>query len=181
VIRRAFVAAFLIGTVGAGQSDAVKDPGECPGACASPVHYTLDPQFNADERVLIEQAMRVWEMGTRGRVCFVPGGRDLVIEKLDRAEELQPWDPEWPHHVALARAGRIWIVGAAVDDPGEFRGLAVHELGHHLGIGHIEDAALTYMHSTINDTPVDLWRHARLPERDAREYCKVHRCTCSYD
>jgi hypothetical protein len=35
------------------------------------------------------------------------------------------------------------------------------------------------MHSTINDTPVDLWRHPRLPERDGRAFCEVHRCTCA--
>ena len=65
-----------------------------------------------------------------------------------------------------------------VDDPGEYRALVVHELGHHLGIGHIEDTALTYMHSTINDTPTEMWLHPRLPPRDARAYCEVHRCTC---
>jgi hypothetical protein len=34
------------------------------------------------------------------------------------------------------------------------------------------------MHSTINDTPPDLWLHPRLPPRDARAYCEVQRCTC---
>jgi hypothetical protein len=102
-----------------------------------------------------------------------------VIEKLDRSDQLQPWDPDWPQNVALTKGGRIWIVAARIDDPGEYRGLIVHELGHHLGIGHIEDTSLTYMHSTINDTPVDLWRNPRLPERDARAFCEVHRCTCS--
>ena len=55
--------------------------------------------------------------------------------------------------MALTKGGRIWVVAARIDDPGEYRALIVHELGHHLGIGHIEDTALTYMHSTINDTP----------------------------
>jgi hypothetical protein len=140
----------------------------------------LDPQFNADERVLIEQAMRVWEHGTGGRACFTPGGHDLVIDKLDRADELQPWDPDWSRHVALTKGGRIWIVATRVDNPGEYRALVVHELGHRLGIGHIEDTAATYMHSTINDTPQQLWDNALLPERDAQAFCEVHRCTCAY-
>lgn len=180
LIRRTFAVACLIGTVGAGSSDAVRDPRVCPGACERSIAYTLDPQFNADERVLIDQAMQVWERGTGGRVCFRAGGRDLVIEKLDRADELQPWDPDWPHHVALTKSGRIWIVATRIDDPGEYRALVVHELGHELGIGHIEDTELTYMHSTINDTPEVLWKHARLPKRDARAFCQVHRCTCSF-
>jgi hypothetical protein len=144
------------------------------------VAYTLDPQFSDDERTLVEQAMRVWEVGTGGRVRYVPGGRDLVIEKVDRPEQLQPWDPDWTRHVALSKANRIWIVASTVDDPGAYRGLVVHELGHHLGIGHIEDTPATYMHSTINDTPVDLLKHARLPDRDGRAFCQVHRCTCAY-
>ncbi len=169
-----------MGSVGAGSSDAVRDPSACPGECDKAIAYSLDPQFNADERSLIEQAMRVWERGTGGRVCFAPGGRDVVIEKLDRSDELQPWDPDWPRHVALTKGGRIWIVATRVDDPGEYRALVVHELGHRLGIGHIEDTASTYMHSTINDTPQELWTNAQLPDRDARAFCEVHRCTCAY-
>ena len=157
----------------------MRDPTACAGECERPITYSIDPQFNADEQSLIEQAMRVWERGTGGRVCFAPGGRDVVIEKLDRSDELQPWDPDWPRHVALTKGGRIWIVATRVDDPGEYRALVVHELGHRLGIGHIEDTASTYMHSTINDTPVELWRHGRLPDRDRRAYCAVHRCTCA--
>jgi hypothetical protein len=169
-----------MGSVGAGGSDVVRDPGACPGECERPIAYSLDPQFNQDEQVLIEQAMHVWERGTGGRVCFAPGGRDVVIEKLDRSDELQPWDPDWPRHVALTKGARIWIVATRVDDPGEYRALVVHELGHRLGIGHIEDTTTTYMHSTINDTPPELWKHALLPERDARAYCEVHRCTCAF-
>jgi hypothetical protein len=118
--------------------------------------------------------------GSGGRVCFAPGGRDLVIDKLERSDELQPWDPDWQRHVALTKGGRIWIVATRVDDPGEYRALVVHELGHHLGIGHIEDTPATYMHSTINDTPPELWLHASLPKRDGRAFCEVRRCTCSH-
>ena len=43
--------------------------------------------------------MRVWERGTGGRVCFAPGGRDLVVEKLDRSEDSAALGPR----LALAR------------------------------------------------------------------------------
>jgi hypothetical protein len=180
VFPRFLAVAFLVGSLGAGPSETVRDPAACAGKCPRPIAYTLDPQFNEDERGVIGEAMRVWERGTEGRVCFASGGQDLVIEKLDRSDELQPWDPDWPQHVALTKGGRIWIVAARIDDIGEYRALIVHELGHHLGIGHIDDTPATYMHTTINDTPVDLWRSARLPERDAREFCRVHRCTCAF-
>ncbi len=179
MFRRTAIVACLLGTVGAGTTETVRDPSACAGTCARPIAYSLDPRFRGDERVLIREAMSVWELGTGGRVCFAPGGRDLVIEKLERSDELQPWDPEeWPHHVALTKSGRIWIVAPRVEDRGEYRALIVHELGHHLGIGHIEDTADTYMHSTINDTPAELSIHPRLPPRDARAYCEVHGCTC---
>lgn len=180
MVRRAVALACLTSSLGTGMNQSVRDPAACAGVCEHPIAYTLDPQFNTDERALIEDAMNVWEQGTSGRVCFTPGGRDLVIEKLDRSDQLQPWDADWPRHVALTKGGRIWIVAARIDDPGEYRALVIHELGHHLGIGHIEDTPQTYMHSTINDTPEELWLHARLPERDARAYCDVHRCTCAF-
>jgi hypothetical protein len=166
--------------MGTGASDAVRDPGACPGQCDKPIAYTLDPQFSTEERSLIEEGMQVWEHGSNERVCFARGGRDLVIEKLSRSDELEPWDPEWRRHVALTKGGRIWIVAPRIDDPGEYRALVVHELGHYLGIGHIEDTASTYMHSTINDTPSELWTNARLPKRDGEAFCDVRRCTCSY-
>jgi hypothetical protein len=179
VSRHILAIACLFGSLGAGTGETVYDPGACEGASERPVAYTLDPRFNADERRVIGEAMQVWARGSGGRVAFVEGGQDLVIEKLDSSEELRPFDPDWPQHVALTRGDRIWIVAARIDDAGEYRALIVHELGHFLGIGHIEDTPMTYMHSTINDTPVDLWKHAHLPQRDARAFCEARKCTCA--
>jgi hypothetical protein len=179
VLRRIAAVACLAGSLGGGVGESVRDPGACAGRCARPIGYSLDARFPADERESIEEAMRVWEEGTSGRVRFVPGGRDLTIERLDRSDQLAPWDPDWQGHVALTEGGRIWIVAARVPDRGEFRALVVHELGHHLGLGHIEDASATYMHSMITDTPEDLRQNPRLPVRDARAFCEVARCTCA--
>ena len=178
--RRTVSAACLLASLGTGASDAVRDPDLCPGKCDKAITYSLDPQFDEQERALIEDGMRLWERGSGDRVCFAPGGRDLVIDKLERADDLAAWDPEWRHHIALTKGGHIWIVATRVDDPGEYRALVVHELGHHLGIGHIEDTRRTYMHSTINDTPAELCARVSLPERDARAFCEVHRCTCAF-
>jgi hypothetical protein len=179
VFWRFFALLCVLGFAGAGASRPVDEPGDCPGACVDPIDYTLDPRFDADERALIEQAMHVWERGTGQRVCFAPGGRDLVFEKVESAEELQPWDPDWSQHVALTKGGHVWIVESGVSDPGAFRALVIHEIGHHLGLGHVEDTPLTYMHSSVNDTPEELRVRAHLPERDGREFCAVRRCTCA--
>jgi hypothetical protein len=180
VVRRTLAAVCLVGSLGAGKGETVRDPGACAGACAFPIAFSLDTQFSADERAVIEDAMHVWERGTGGRVCFASGGRDLLIKKLERPDQLKPWDPDWPRHVALTKGGCIWIVATRIDDPGEYRALVVHELGHHLGIGHIEDTAMTYMHSTIGDTPRDLWKTPGLPDRDGHAFCAIHSCTCAF-
>jgi len=169
----------VLGSAGAGASQAIHDPDECPGVCANPIDYTIDPGFDAGEQALIEQAMHSWERGTGGRVCFEAGGQDLVVSKLDRAEQLQPWDPDWAKHVALTEGGHIWLVETSVSDPGAFRALVMHEVGHYLGLGHVEDTPFTYMHSSIADTPEELRRHGRLPERDAHDFCVANRCTCA--
>jgi hypothetical protein len=144
-----------------------------------PVRYTLDAAFDADDRSLIEQAMRVWERGTGGRVCFSPGGRDLVVEEVERAEDLGPWDPDWARHVAFTKGGHVWIVHTSVSDPDKLRALGVHEIGHYLGLTHVDDTAFTFMHRSIDDIPEGLREHARLPERDRLDFCKAHSCTCA--
>jgi hypothetical protein len=171
---------LLLGTLGAGGGPTVDDGTQCPGACETRVAYSVDPAFDEDERRAISDAARVWEKGSGGRVCFTEGGDDLRFIRLEQQKDLAPFDDEWPNHVALNKGGRIWIVAPRVDDPGEYLALVIHEIGHHLGLGHIEDTPITYMHGTINDTPRFLWRHAQLPERDRREFCAVRSCVCAW-
>jgi hypothetical protein len=177
--RPAALACLLGSALPAAPPQLVEDPSDCAGICEEPVHYTLDPSFDPDERALIEQGMHVWQRGTGDRVCFAPGGQDLVVERLERAEDLSPWDPDWARHVALTKGGHVWIVEPAVSEPGAFRALVVHEVGHYLGLGHVEDTTMTYMHSAIGDTPEELRDEARLPERDRRDFCAEHGCTCA--
>jgi hypothetical protein len=172
--------AFLLGSAGAGLGAKVDDTAACPGSCELEVGYSLDPRFAADERLVIAEAARTWERGSGGRVCFREGGDDVRFIRLNEQRDLEPEDPDWQRHVALCKTGRIWLVPSKVDDRSEYVALVIHELGHHLGLAHIEDAPMTYMHSTINDTPMSLRATPQIPERDRREFCKVHRCTCSW-
>jgi hypothetical protein len=145
------------------------------------VGYAVDPSFNEDEQQIIDEGVRVWQAGSGGRACFTKnGGADLMIMRLEHQSELEPYDADWQKHVALNKGGRIWIVAPEIDDAGEYRALVIHEVGHFLGLGHIEDTPATYMHTTINDTPRPMWKHAALPDRDRRAYCTAHRCICQW-
>jgi hypothetical protein len=158
----------------------VPDSASCPGRCETRIAYKLDPKFSEEERGLVHEGMKVWEKGTGGRVCFAEGGDDVEFIRLEKQSELKPIDDEWPNHVALCKSGKIWIVASKMETHGEYIGVVVHELGHHLGLRHIEDVQATYMHSTINDTPRELWTDPQLPERDRREFCAIHGCTCAW-
>ena len=177
---RPLLVLLLIGSLGAGAGPTVDDGTQCPGACETRVHYSVDSSFDQDEQETIAEAARVWERGTGGRVCFSRDGNDLRFIRLEQQRELEPFDDEWQNHVALNKGGRIWIVSSKIDDRGEYLALVIHEIGHHLGLGHIEDTRSTYMHGTINDTPRSLWRHPGLPERDRREFCSVRGCVCAW-
>ena len=172
--------AFVLGTVGAGVGPKVPDALSCPGRCETKIGYQLDPQFDDDEQAIIAEAAGAWEHGSGGRVCFSRGGHDIQFIRLDRQSELEPQDSEWRHHVALCKGNKIWLVPSKIDERGEYVALVIHEIGHHLGLPHIEDAKDTFMHSTINDTPHALWVTPVLPERDRREFCSVRSCSCDW-
>ena len=176
---RPLLFAFLIGSAGAGLGTKVSDSAACPGSCETTIRYALDPRFGEEEQGIIAEAAAAWEQGTGGRVCFQKGGSDLEFIRLDEQKGLEKEDPEWQRHVALCKNGRIWLVPSKVDDRDEYVALAIHEIGHHIGLSHIEDTQATYMHSTINDTPRWLKANAAIPERDRREFCRVHACICA--
>jgi hypothetical protein len=179
-LGRSFSIVLLLGTLGAGSGPSVSDATACPGACEVHVGYEVDPAFSEQEQQHIADAAAVWERGSGGRVCFQKGGHDLRFIRLEHQRDLSPFDDEWQNHVALNKSGRIWIVPSKVDEPGEYVALVIHEIGHHLGLNHIEDTSATYMHSTINDTPRFLWKRPSLPERDRAEYCSVRGCICAW-
>ena len=179
-LLRPFSLLFVLATLGAGSGPKVPDAAECPGRCEMHLGYDVDARFDPGERAVIAQGIDAWERGSGGRVCFSPGGHEVEFIRLEKQADLAPQDPDWSHHVALTKGNRIWLVPSKVDERGEYVALVIHEIGHRLGLPHIEDARDTYMHSTINDTPHALWTSFDLPARDRREYCAVRGCVCTW-
>jgi hypothetical protein len=175
---RSFLVVMVMGSAGAAPGTRVPDSADCPGVCEVHVGYSVDPSFSDEERGVIADAARAWERGSNGRVCFYAGGRDLSFVRVEEPRDLAPEDPDWAKHVALCKAGRIWFVASRVDDRDEYVALAIHEIGHFLGLSHIEDTTETFMHSTISETPDNLRAAGEIPERDRRELCRVRACVC---
>jgi hypothetical protein len=179
-LLRPLAVIFVLATTGAGAGPKVPDAAECPGRCDTRIGYDVDPAFSEAERAILSEGMAAWEQGSGGRVCFQPGGHDVEFIRLEHQADLAPQDTDWAHHVALTKGNRIWLVPSKVDERGEYVALVIHELGHRLGLPHIEDSRDTYMHSTINDTPRELWQKAEIPARDRREFCAVRMCACAW-
>lgn len=172
--------ALVLGSAGASGGAQVSDAATCPGTCSFTVRYSIDSAFSEDERAIIHEAAHTWQTGSGGRACFEPGGADLTFIRLASQRDLEPFDDDWPYHVALNKGGRIWIVPSKLDERGEYLALVIHEIGHHLGLNHVDDVSMTYMHTTINDTPRSLWHKPAIPERDRREFCAVRGCACAW-
>jgi hypothetical protein len=177
---RSLVVLLFVGSAGVGVGARVADGTECPRTCETSIGYSLDARFDDDERGAIAQAARAWERGSGGRVCFHTGGQDVQFIRVDTQEDLRPVDPEWSRHVALTKGKKIWIVPSKVEDHGEYVALAIHELGHFLGLSHVEDTRETYMHQIIDDTPDDLRKDPQIPPRDRRELCRARGCVCAF-
>lgn len=143
--------------------------------CEDEMTYRLDPAFTTEERKSIHDAMRVWERGTGGRVCFLPTEAPMFRLAIIRADDpivLRPVDPLWEKHAGLYRNGVIWIV-AKEGNQRVITDIATHELGHALGLKH-SDQRQSIMRGNEGARE---W-NGELSANDRAQYCGFYRCAC---
>lgn len=159
---------------GACVSPRVPDGALCPGHCEKPVKFRIDPAFNGAEADAIREAMGGWASATGGRACFREGGTDLIVVRAATRLDLRPFDDGWHGHAGLYRQGIAWIVADELTRD-QVVDVAAHEIGHHLGLGHVTDTRTTIMHPTDGARAPT----GQLAARDREEYCTVHGCSCT--
>jgi hypothetical protein len=143
--------------------------------CEDEMTYRLDPTFTIEEQGAIRNAMRIWERGTGGRICFLQTSKPAFRVAIVRAEDpvvLRPVDPDWEKHAGLYRLGTIWIV-TKDNDLKTITDITAHELGHAMGLKH------TSLSGSImrGNEGARQW-DGELPESDRVAFCDLFTCAC---
>lgn len=167
--------------------------------CAVSDAVYVDRRFTPDEQVEIQKAADYWCDATGGAACvdLVFGARvgrlsttatdgRRVLVRATEAEAMRAPSPllrkgdngvRWLNYDELGvRAEEVIVVVPSRIEPGFFRTVVAHELGHHFDLNHV--AAAGALMFTKGDTPegrahVDA---ECLTAADAAELCNSHDC-----
>jgi hypothetical protein len=151
---------------------------------SQPIRLSIQDTWTDDERAELVQDTQRWEIATRGRVQFIispvpfhdPDGfnrADLddgvsVIYKID-----QPGAVDW---LSLSNGHDLYgynfdttdILIFAYKLDGLLDPTATHELGHHLGLGHVR------VHPAIMN---DVDEQACITQWDLEAFCQIYDCS----
>lgn len=154
-----------------------------------PVTIIVDADFTVPQQILIAQAMLAWEGASSHKVKFKPAWN---IPKPGPFKNFYPlmfdqgifmWSlPKDPHHLSDSQLEQAKPLGGlTIYGPGEnsahviiyadlpakhFYGVALHELGHLIGLNHIDGK--TVMHKNIKS-------HC-ITALDAKQLCELYGC-----
>lgn len=164
-------------------------PSEVPALCQahSPnevITFAIDPIFTQMDKDDIRAATKLWTRDTKNRVEWL----EVPIETaalqfvwLDsRAQAPVHLDPKTMlTYVGLQDGPTIYIVGGVISETILMLPVAVHEIGHYLGLKHVPQSMDTESCMTPGVDPLCLITENGIPTRDIAQYCDKNGCACN--
>ncbi|HVI39647.1 MAG TPA: matrixin family metalloprotease [Anaerovoracaceae bacterium] len=154
-----------------------------------PVHVNIDKDFSVQQRKWIAQAMDAWEIASSGKVKFQPvwdvskPGPFQQIYPFNWSQGIFMWDlPKDPYNLSPSQLEQAKPLGGlTIYGPGQnaahvivytdvpdklFYAVALHELGHLIGLNHIDGKAV--MHKNV--------KAQCITALDAQQLCEIYGC-----
>jgi hypothetical protein len=143
------------------------------------IGYTLDPAFTEHQVNLIQVAMDTWTRGTEYRVRWAEVQSYVDLRIVDaNGRDAVPGHENLPYNfVGLedAQHSTIYLVATLMTDDDLFRSIAVHELGHYLGLSHVPQDGNFYS-SCMTPAVNPMCSADGLPLKDFAAYCDANSC-----
>lgn len=159
------------------------DPAKYP--VASPdivIPYRISDSFDIGAKTIVLMAMQDWSRGTGYRVAWKRDnyGDGLLIAPVGSREDLPAVPRPNRQYIAVTQRAehRIWIVMDQWMTTELLRAVAIHELGHFLGLEHRSrqtDVTMTCMTPESYEACAE--SENGVPILDRESYCRIHNCS----
>jgi hypothetical protein len=165
-------------------------PDGASGTKPATIHWHVDTDFTAEERANLKFAVDAWKDQTQG-LALMTLTYDLDFESVQslQAHEhdyliikgegtricdepgLLGMAPPWGGiHSPTKEPTRLILCTASFDSPNTWRQVAIHEMGHSLGLSHVPSPQALMYPNLIRG------RSACLKQPDLSEFCRVNDC-----